>query len=82
MNFRSKADRFIDHAHSRIASAEMMVAHSFTEESKAVALDELTAAQRYLQRACDAKVLWRSTEHDDYEEYPDVPYDAQYALKI
>jgi hypothetical protein len=75
--FRRKADQIIDDAHNRICSAEMMLMHSFTDESKATAHDELSKAQRYLRRACDAKRAWDAIEHDDYEEYPEVPYNEQ-----
>jgi hypothetical protein len=72
MNFRSKADRIIDRAHNAIATAEMTVAHSFTAESKQKALDELFEAQKFLRRAVEAKRSWFATDHDEYEEYPDV----------
>jgi hypothetical protein len=70
--FRSKADRTIDRAHNAIANAEMRVMHAFTDESKREALAELTSAQQFLARACEAKRAWNATEHDDYEEYPEV----------
>jgi hypothetical protein len=73
--FRSKADRIIDRAHSRIAGAEVLVAHSFTPEAKQQALDELFAAQGFLRRAVAAKRAWYAVEHDDYDEYPSVPED-------
>jgi hypothetical protein len=72
MNFRTKADRFIDQAHNDIACAEMIVAHSFTPESRQIALDQLFEAQTFLRRAVEAKQAWYATDHDDYDEYPDV----------
>jgi hypothetical protein len=71
--FRRTADRIIDQAHCAIAGAEMMVNHSFTKESTARALDQLARAQRYLSRAIAARDAWDSTEHGDYDKYPDVP---------
>ena len=71
--FRSKADRIIDAAHNRICSAEMMLAHSFTDEDRQSAHDGLFAAKRFLRRACEARRAWQAVDHDDYEEYPDVP---------
>ena len=71
--FRRKADRIIDSAHHEIASAEMMVNHSFTDADKKAALDYLFEAQQYLRRAIEARNAWDEVEHDDYEEYPDVP---------
>ena len=71
--FRSKADRFIDHAHSEIASAEMEINHSFTDADKAKAGANLTSAQRYLSRAVAARDAWNAVDHDDYEQYPNVP---------
>jgi hypothetical protein len=73
MNFRRKADRIIDRAHHAIACAEMTVQHSFTDADKQRALDELFQAQRFLRRAVEARTAWDAVEHDDYEEYPDVP---------
>ena len=70
---RSKADRIIDRAYNAIAAAEMAVSHSFTDEDKATALDRLASAQRFLRRACEAKRAWQAMDHDDFEEYPDVP---------
>ena len=70
--FRSKADRTIDRAHNAICCAEMTVMHSFTDESKAAALAELSAAQSFLSRAIAARDEWNSRTHDDYEEYPDI----------
>lgn len=70
--FRSKADRTIDRAHNAIACAEMTLMRSFTEETIAKAHEELNAAQAFLQRACAARDAWNATDHDDYEEYPDV----------
>jgi hypothetical protein len=67
------ADRIIDRAHSRIGGCEMMVAHSYTDADKDLALKELAAAQDWLRRACEAKRAWYAVEHGDYEEYPDVP---------
>jgi hypothetical protein len=78
--FRNKADRIIDSAHCRIASAEMMLAHSFTDEQKQAAHDELFAAQRFLRRACETKRAWYAADHDDYAEYPDVPENDQLEL--
>jgi hypothetical protein len=72
MNFRSKADRIIDDAHNAIATAEMVVQHSYTDESKQKALDDLFEAQKFLRRAVEAKRAWAATEHDEYDEYPDV----------
>lgn len=80
--FRTAANKTVDAAHSRIASAEMMLAHSFTDEDRAKAQDELAAAQRYLQRACDARRAWRAADHDEYEAYPVVPYDKQTSLGL
>jgi hypothetical protein len=80
--FRSKRDRIVDDAHNRIACAEMQLSHSFTDEAQSAARDELIAAQRYLQRAVEAKQAWEATEHDDYEEYPDVPYDTQLEIPL
>jgi hypothetical protein len=71
--FRRKADRIIDAAHNAIASAEMMLEHSFTDSQKAEALRRLTEAQSYLGRAIAARDVWDAAEHDDYESYPDVP---------
>jgi hypothetical protein len=71
--YRSTGLRIIDRAHSAIADAEMLLAHSFTAEDKATALDKLANAQRFLCRACDTWKAWQSIEHDDYEQYPDVP---------
>jgi hypothetical protein len=70
--FRSKAARTIDRAHNAIAGAEMLVNHSFTDEAKASSLAELSAAQDFLRRAIAARDAWNATDHDDYEEYPDV----------
>jgi hypothetical protein len=70
--FRSKADRIIDRAHSRIAGAEMTLNHSFTDEAIAAALADLNDAQAFLGRAIAARDAWNAAEHDDYEEYPDV----------
>ena len=70
--FRSKAARIIDRAHSNIAGAEMTLNHSFTDEAIAKALVELNEAQAFLTRAIAARDAWDATEHDDYEEYPDV----------
>lgn len=70
--FRRKADRIIDRAHSSICTAEMLVNHSFTDEDKAAALAELSAAQAFLSRAIAARDAWDRVPHDDYEEYPDV----------
>ena len=78
--FRSKADQIIDRAHSRIANAEMLLAHSFKDGDIQAANDELFAAQRFLRRACDAKRAWQATDHDDYEDYPDVAEEDQYQL--
>lgn len=80
--FRRRADQIIDTAHSDIAGAEMMVAHAFTDESMACALDQLASAQRYLTRAVAARDAWGAAEHDDYEEYPDVPRNAQTTLAL
>jgi hypothetical protein len=71
--FRSKADQIIDRAHNAICSAEMSLMHAFTDESKARYGDELFQAQRFLARAVAAKAAWDAIEHDDYEEYPEVP---------
>ena len=67
--FRHTGLKIIDQAHSRIAGAEMTLAHSFTDEDKEKALDDVFLAQRYLRRACDTFKAWQSTDHDDYEEY-------------
>jgi hypothetical protein len=72
MNFRSKADRIIDRAHNNICGAEMLLNHSFTEESRAAAFAELNEAQAFLSRAIAARDAWNRVPHDDYEEYPDV----------
>lgn len=82
MAYRRKADRIIDAAHSAIADAEMLIAHSFTDADKAAAGDELAEAQAYLRRAIAARDAWDATEHDDYEEYPDVPAKSQRALAV
>lgn len=71
--FRRKADRIVDDAHNAICCAEMRAMHAFTDDSKATALAELSQAQRYLARAVAARNAWDAAEHDDYEEYPDVP---------
>lgn len=73
MRFTPKGKQIIYRAHSLIADAEMLLAHSFTEEAKQTAYDKLFHAQRFLRRACDTWKAWQSTDHDDYEEYPDVP---------
>ena len=65
-----------------MASAEMLLAHSFTDADRQAAHDELFAAQRYLRGACEARAAWQATEHDDYEEYPEVAYDDQYQLGV
>lgn len=75
--FRSKPDQIIDRAHARIADAEMRLAHSFTDADMQAANDELFAAQRLLRRACEAKRAWKAADHDDYEEYPNVPEEDQ-----
>lgn len=72
MRYRSKGDRIIDRAHSKIAVAEMTLMHAYTDAAKAAAHAELNAAQEFLTRAVKAKADWDSKEHDDYEEYPDV----------
>lgn len=72
MNFRSKADRIIDRARSNIAGAEMLLNHSFTDDSRASALAELNEAQAFLRRAIAARDAWNRVTHDDYEQYPDV----------
>jgi hypothetical protein len=82
MNYRKAYDRPIDDAHSRIAGAEMMLEHSFTDEDRTLALDQLAAAQRYLARAVEAKWAWLAVEHDDYEEFPEVPFETQFALTV
>jgi hypothetical protein len=71
--FRRKADQIIDRAHNAICNAEMSLMHSFTDESHARYGAELAQAQRFLARAVAAKLTWEATEHDDYEEYPEVP---------
>ena len=78
--FRSVGHRIIDDAHNRICSAEMMVAHAFTDEAKAEALDELGKAMRYLRRACETKRAWDAIDHDDYETYPVATSDEQAEL--
>lgn len=77
MNFRRTCDKYIDDAHSRIADAEMRIAHSFSEKDITEALDLLIKAQRYLARAISAKDAWDSVEHDEYEEYPVIEYEEQ-----
>ena len=71
--YRSTADRIIDRAHHRIAEAEMIVEHSFTDADRAAGLKALAEAQDFLRRACEAKRAWYAVDHDDYEQYPDVP---------
>jgi len=82
MNYRTAADRVIDQAHCRIASAEMTLAHSFTDVDRQTAHDEIFAAQRYLRRACEAKQAWYASDPDEYAEYPPVAYDDQYMLDM
>lgn len=36
----------------------------------------------YLARAIAARDAWYATDHDDYEEYPDVARDEQIALAV
>jgi hypothetical protein len=72
MAFRRTADRIIDHAHGKIAGAEMLLAHAYTEKSKVAALDQLASAQRYLARAIAERDAWDAVDHDEYEEYPHV----------
>jgi hypothetical protein len=75
MNFRRTADRVIDDAHNAIASAEMSLMHSYTDEDKARYGRELYEAQKYLSRAIAARDAWDAVEHDDDDEtvYPYVP---------
>ena len=75
--FRRKADRIIDSAHNAICAAEIAFMHAYTDADKQAAGDQISAAQRYLRRAVDAKCAWDAAEHDDYEEYPDVPESDQ-----
>jgi hypothetical protein len=72
MRYRREADRYIDRAHSAIASAEMVWMHSFTEADKTAALAQLRAAQEFLGRAIAARDAWDAAEHDEYETYPVV----------
>jgi hypothetical protein len=58
--FRSEYDRRVDAAHSRIASEEMRVSHSFTPEAEAESLRMLAEAQAELTAA----VLARQAFHD------------------
>jgi hypothetical protein len=74
--YRSKADQIIDRAHNAIATAEMLVSHAFTPKAKEDALYELANAQDFLRRACEAKRAWQAADHDEYEQYPDVPETA------
>ncbi len=79
-NYRRKADRIIDRAHNAICNAEMTLTHSYTDAAIAKALAELNEAQAFLSRAVAARDAWDRVEHDDYEEYPDVPEKAQLDL--
>lgn len=71
--FRRTADRIIDKAHNAICDAEARLMHSFTDEDKQAAGEELSEAQRYLARAIAARDAWDAVKHDDYEDYPHVP---------
>ena len=80
--FRRTADKHIDRAHCAIASAEMEVERSRTDEHKAIALHHLAAAQRYLQRAIAARNARDAAEHDDYEDYPHVTTPAEEQISL
>jgi hypothetical protein len=71
--FRRAADEAIDRAHSAIAACEMSLMHAFTAEDKARFGDELAQAQRFLARAIETRRVWDATDHDEYENYPNVP---------
>ena len=79
MNYRRQADRIIDRAHNAIANAEMGVIHAYTDEAKALALADLNSAVDWLNLAVAARDAWDRVEHDDYEEYPDVPQHQTFA---
>lgn len=80
--FQRKADRIIGRAHSRIADAELDLMHADTPEQRAAAVDELTAAHSYLRRAVATRDAWDAAPqpHDEYENYPEVPWDDQGSL--
>ena len=75
--FRRTADRVIDDAHNRIASAEMALMHAYTDVDKSRYGQELAEAQRYLARAIAARDAWDAGAHtrddDDESTYPYVP---------
>ena len=77
MNYVKAEDRAIQDAYRRIANAEMLLLHSYTDDDVAGAMNEMAKARRYQQRAVKAKADWQAQDHDDYEAYPGVPYEVQ-----
>ena len=72
MNYRSKGDRYIDRAHSEVANAEMMIIHSYTDDARNEADARFASAQAFLRLAVETKRAWDATDHDEYEEYPEI----------
>ncbi len=78
--FRRKADVIISQAHVAVCDAEIMIEQARTDEAYQIALDALACAQRFMRRAITARDDWDEHEHDEYENYPDVPETDQLTL--
>jgi hypothetical protein len=82
MNFIPEGRKIIYRAKSRVADAEAQLIHSYTPEQIASADDAMASALRFLARAERVQRDWDAVQHDDYEEYPEVPETDEFAPLI